>query len=83
MRAIITAALRIALNGGATMKIEREKLERLMKLNFFSMDALAKAAGISNKTISDLKLGKREPQAGTLKKLCKALNCSPSDLLED
>lgn len=65
------------------MKCNKEKFTRLMKLNYFNNATLAEAMGVNPATVSKLKTGKAEPQAETLKKLCKALNCTPADLMED
>ena len=64
-------------------KIDKNKLEKQMQLNFYNSAKLAKAAGLTPNTISKLKLGQASPRAGTMRKLCDVLHCMPSDLLED
>ena len=65
------------------MHLDKAKFEKAMKQNFFNNEKLAKACGVSVPTISRLRNGKTEPQAATLEKICKALNCSPSDIMPD
>ena len=64
------------------MKCNKEKFVKLMAENFFNNETLAKEMGVNVATVSKLKNGRTTPQAETLKKLCTALNCKPSDLLE-
>lgn len=64
------------------MKCNKEKFEKLMKENFFNNSTLAETMGVNVMTVSKLRNGKTEPQAGTLKKLCEALKCKPTDILE-
>lgn len=65
------------------MKFENEKFKRRMKECFFTNATLAKAVGVSATAISNLRTGKAEPRAETLKKICTVLKCEPRDILED
>ena len=68
---------------GAEMpRIDREKLRRLREERFLSHRELAKIAGVSPTTV--LTLERREdvePQRRTIRKLAKALDIEPAELL--
>ena len=68
---------------GAEMpRIDREKLRRLREARFLSHRELAKIAGVSPTTV--LTLEQRddiEPQRRTIRKLAKALDVEPTELL--
>jgi DNA-binding XRE family transcriptional regulator len=70
---------------GAEMpRIDREKLRALREERFFSHRELAKIAGVSPTTV--LTLEQRddiEPQRRTIRKLAKALDVEPTDLVEE
>jgi transcriptional regulator with XRE-family HTH domain len=60
------------------MKTLREwRKERLM-----SLDDLAAAAGVSNKTIVQVELGRQLPRYRTMRRLCAALKVQPADVTE-
>jgi transcriptional regulator with XRE-family HTH domain len=48
----------------------------------WSADDLAEKAGVSNKTISDIELGKVRPKFRTIRRICAALDVEPSDVEE-
>jgi DNA-binding XRE family transcriptional regulator len=60
------------------MKTLREwRQERLM-----STRDLAKAAGISDKTLIQVELGRQRPQWRTMRRLCETLRVQPRDVAE-
>ena len=65
------------------MKCNKAAFERFMKLNYHTNATLAEETGLNIMTVSNIRNGKKEPQARTLKKLCTALKCEPKDILED
>ncbi len=57
--------------------LREHRLERLE-----SIEALAKAAGVSTKTVSDVELGKVRPKLRTIRRLTEALGVSAGDVAE-
>ncbi len=53
------------------------RLEQLL-----SVDALAKVAGVSNKTVNDIEHGKVRPKLRTIGRIAPALGVSPGDVTE-
>ncbi|MDF2578374.1 MAG: Helix-turn-helix domain [Chlamydiales bacterium] len=43
---------------------------------------LGKSTGISRSYISEMENGRYDPTTGTICRLCKALNCTPNDLID-
>ena len=71
---------------GAVMpRIDGEKLRRLRDERYLSHRELATEAGVSPTTVLNLELGrgKGDTQRRTIRKLAKALNVEPADLVED
>jgi DNA-binding XRE family transcriptional regulator len=68
---------------GAEMpRIDREKLRQLREERFLSHRELAKAAGVSPTTVLTLEQRNDiEPQRRTIRKLAKALEIEPTELL--
>jgi len=72
----------VATIGAEMPRIDREKLRQLREERFLSHRELAMAAGVSPTTV--LTLEQRddiEPQRRTIRKLAKALNIEPTELL--
>ncbi len=60
------------------MKTLREwRRERLM-----SLDDLAAAAGVSNKTLVQIEHGRQVPRFRTIRRLCETLKVEPRDVAE-
>lgn len=57
-------------------------LRELRYAKSMSIESLAKAAGVSNKTISDIENGKVHPKFRTMRRLCAALGVEPSEVAE-
>jgi len=61
----------------------RVRLDYLLLDNRMKLKELAEATDIASNNLSVLKTNKaRAIRFSTLEKLCKALNCTPGDLLE-
>lgn len=56
-------------------------LAAIRRSRHLSQATLAKKAGVSRSFISDLEQGNYIPSIRTICKLCKALNCTPNDLI--
>ena len=63
------------------MTIEHLTLREWRKRKALSQDELAKAAGLTQYTVSQFELGKSEPRAGTIRKLCAVLGIEPVQLV--
>ena len=59
------------------------KLKNLRKQMGLTQTELAEKCGISCKNISRYENGDRNPGIHNYRRLAKALNCRPSDLIED
>ena len=67
---------------GALMpRIDGEKLRKLREERFLSHRELAKLAGVSPTTVLNLERSGAEPQRRTIRKLAKALDVEPTELL--
>jgi transcriptional regulator with XRE-family HTH domain len=66
-----------------------DKVRRLRRRKMWTQEELAKNAGVAASTVvyiemgPDAEKGTKEPRFSTLKKLAKALEVNPVDLLED
>ena len=58
------------------------KLVRVLR-GLRQRDLAEKCGGLTELQISRFEQGRRQPSAETVAKLCAALDCSPSDLMED
>lgn len=56
------------------------RLMSIMKEQGFTDEELAKAAGISEKTVQALRLGRHWPRLDSILLICNALNCSVDTL---
>lgn len=57
-------------------------LREVRRRNLYSIDALAKEAGVSTKTIVDLEHGRQSPRLGTMRKISDALKVDPFEIAE-
>lgn len=57
-------------------------LRELRMVRGLSGDALAAAAGVSNKTVSDIELGKRPPRLATMRRIGAALGVELTEVEE-
>lgn len=57
-----------------------DKIKKIMKAAGMSQRMLARAAGVSNSSISRICAGANNIEMGTLIKICKALNKEPAEL---
>jgi transcriptional regulator with XRE-family HTH domain len=57
-------------------------LERLRKRKKWSQKQLSERAGVSRSYISELEAGKYDPTTKVVCLLCRALNCTPNDLIK-
>ena len=60
-----------------------ERLKDLRVFRGLSIDALAKASGVTKSAISHIERGLRQPRADTLLTVAEALGTTPEDLMED
>ena len=65
------------------LKIDRQKLDRLLSLSAMNYAELARKAELKPTTISNLTAGKTTPRPATVRKITGALNCTPADILEE
>ena len=63
------------------MDISYKKLRKLLIDRDMKKKALGKAAGISNYVISKM-TGNENITVEAVEKICKALNCTPNDIME-
>lgn len=59
-----------------------QRLKELRRKKGWSVRKLAREAGVSKSTVSDVELGKRKPTADYLIKIAQALNMEERELLE-
>lgn len=57
-------------------------LREIRRRNLFSIDALAKSAKVSTKTIVEIEHGRQTPQLATIRKISGALGVDPFDVEE-
>lgn len=65
------------------MSIISENIKRLRLKADMEQIELADRLGVSNKTISSWECGRTEPRMGMIEKMCKVLNCSKSDIVDE
>lgn len=58
-----------------------ERLKALRIRRALTQEELAQIAGLSKNAVNRLEVGKAEPRMSTLRKLAKALNVDPSELI--
>lgn len=59
------------------------RVEELRKKAGLTVEALAERAGMSKSYVSEIKTGRKQPNARTLERLARALGCSVVDLIDD
>lgn len=64
------------------MKVNKENVIKFMNENLYTLKSLENEYGISQTAIMNARKGKN-CSVSTIKKLCKAFNCSPKDLIAD
>jgi transcriptional regulator with XRE-family HTH domain len=60
-----------------------EKLKEIRTKRLLTQDELADKAGVSQSTIANIERNNAEPQFRTIRKLAKALDVDPTELLGD
>jgi transcriptional regulator with XRE-family HTH domain len=60
-----------------------EKLKGARTRRLLTQDELAEKAGVSQSTIANIERNNAEPQFRTIRKLAKALDVDPTELLGD
>ena len=60
-----------------------EKLREVRTRRLLTQDELAQKAGVSQSTIANIERDNAEPQFRTIRKLAKALDIDPTELLGD
>lgn len=65
------------------MKVDTNKLKRQLAIKFTNGARLAPVIGISKTSMYQILRGENQPSPDTFRKLCEALECDPTDLLED
>jgi transcriptional regulator with XRE-family HTH domain len=60
-----------------------EKLREVRTRRLLTQDELAEKAGVSQSTIANIERDNAEPQFRTIRKLAKALDIEPTELLGD
>ena len=63
------------------MEVDVNKLKRLRKERVLTIRELANEAGVSKTTISNIENGQSEAYPSTIRKLARALEVQPSDLV--
>ncbi len=63
------------------MEVDVDKVKRLRKERVLTIRELANEAGISKTTISNIENGQSEAYPSTIRKLARALEVQPSDLV--
>jgi transcriptional regulator with XRE-family HTH domain len=58
-----------------------EKLRKVRTRRLLTQDELAQKAGVSQSTIANIERDNAEPQFRTIRKLAKALDIDPTELL--
>lgn len=58
-----------------------DNLNRIMKRNRLNYKTLADLIGCSPQAVCQWRMGTREPQANSIVRLCKAMDCSADELL--
>lgn len=62
-------------------KINGEKIRQILEENFMTITELAKLSDVSLVTAMRVINNANYPRLSTLKKIAKALNCNPQDLI--
>ena len=70
------------LNGSISGRYEMATLRECRRRKLYSIVNLAKAAGVSTKTIVDLEHGRTVPQLLTIRKLSEQLGVDPTEVDE-
>jgi transcriptional regulator with XRE-family HTH domain len=60
-----------------------EKLKEVRTRRLLTQDELAEKAGVSQSTIANIERNNAEPQFRTIRKLAKALDIDPTELIGD
>ena len=60
-----------------------DKLKAARTRRLLTQDELAERAGVSQSTVANIERDNAEPQFRTIRKLAKALDIDPTDLLGD
>ena len=63
------------------MEVDVDKVKRLRKERVLTIRELANEAGVSKTTISNIENGQSEAYPSTIRKLARALEVQPSDLV--
>ncbi len=63
------------------MEVDADKVKRLRKERVLTIRELANEAGVSKTTISNIENGQSEAYPSTIRKLARALEVQPSDLV--
>jgi transcriptional regulator with XRE-family HTH domain len=63
------------------MEVDVDKLKRLRKERVLTIRELANEAGVSKTTISNIENGQSEAYPSTIRKLARAFDVTPSDLV--
>jgi transcriptional regulator with XRE-family HTH domain len=64
-------------------QIDGERLRSLRKERLLTQVELSKMTGVAQDSISSLETGKREAHPGTIRKLAKALDVEPTELIKE
>lgn len=63
------------------IRADKQKAQELLIMKCWTIGDLVTNSGVSRSTISLFLNGKKNPQPATIGKICKALECKPSDIL--
>jgi len=63
------------------MEVDMDKVKRLRKERVLTIRELADEAGVSKTTISNIENGQSEAYPSTIRKLARALDVTPSELV--
>jgi transcriptional regulator with XRE-family HTH domain len=72
----------LATIGAVMPRIDGDRLREMREAKFLSHRELASRAGVSPTTVLNLEAGKGEPQRRTVRKLARALEVDPAELVE-
>jgi transcriptional regulator with XRE-family HTH domain len=64
-------------------QIDGERLRSLRKERLLTQVELSEMTGVAQDSISSLETGKREAHPGTIRKLAKALDVEPTELIKE
>ena len=65
------------------MKIDVDKMKRLLVMNGMTGKDLAVSIGVSTTAVYKVLHGQSQPKPATLKRMCETLKCDPDELVKE